>query len=122
MRCAYSRLQLDARPPAAETGSALVRVPRFSCSAGMAELLTIMAREMSFPNANNTLHCPNVVLQPVWDCTLLESFSIADRSKRKRCAFALELRAPRCACASSPCAIQDRDFGLRARAVWNAQS
>ncbi|KAM7289999.1 uncharacterized protein ISCGN_030127 [Ixodes scapularis] len=73
----YSRLQLDARPPAAETGSALVRVPRFSCSAGMAELLAIMARKMSFPNANNTLHCPNVVLQPV------KSKDYKDTNKKK---------------------------------------
>lgn len=56
--------QLAARPLVAETGSTLVRVPRFSCSAGTSELHAIMDSQQSFLIGNNTLDCPNGVLQP----------------------------------------------------------
>lgn len=106
----YSRLQLVARPLATEMGGALAGVPQF-CSAGAAQLLAIMARKMSFPNANNSS---------------LSRYSAAANLTRGFCklkcsAFALVFRAHAVHARRCHAQIQDPKFGLRVRAVWNTQ-
>lgn len=44
------------------------------------------------------------------------------RSKGKRCAFALALRTPLCACASSPLSNTIRSLGLRAHVQWKTRN
>lgn len=66
------RLQLVALPLAEETGTSLARISQFFCSAGMAELLVIMARGLKFSEWKEWYPVPySVVLQHVGDGTLL---------------------------------------------------